>query len=171
MIDARQLRFGDISGIKRKDLPIAVEIWLQDITSSGWATRDVIKLATLFSAYIKQPKSDVLDFNAVERSTGLEKDKVVEASSAMTSFGAMQQFDYSGPRIKATLNLSFLQRLRVLELCCRFAELRADLRGEELPWHARELRWAKTCNVKPDGSPRDELIGPTPSTPELGSAP
>ena len=162
MIDARQLRFGHISGIKRQDLPIAVEIWLQDITSSCWATRDVIKLATLFSAYIKQPKSVVLDFGAIERNTGLEKDKVVEASSAMISFGVMQQFDCSGPRIKATLNLSFLQRLRVLEVCCRFAELRTGLRGEELPWHAGELRWAKTCNVKPDGSPRDELVARNP---------
>ena len=158
MIDARHLRFADISGIQRKDLPIAVEVWLQDITKSSWATRDVIKLATLFAQYIKQPSLDLLNFSAVERRIGLEKKKVMEASSAMVSYGAVHKYDCSGPRINATLHLSFLQRLRVLEVCCRFAELIDAARREELPWHAMELRWVKACNVKADGSPRDELV-------------
>jgi len=150
MMDARHLRFDDISGIQRIDLPIAVEIWLHDITTSNWADLDVIKLATLFSQYIKQPQADLLSFCALKTATGLERGQVIEAAMALVSFGVVHQFDCSGPRLKATLNLSFLQRLRVLEVCSRFAELRTELHDQELPWHAGELRWVKACNVASD---------------------
>ncbi|MGI9478019.1 MAG: hypothetical protein ACR2PI_15065 [Hyphomicrobiaceae bacterium] len=147
MMDARHLRFADISGIKRIDLPIAVEVWLYDITTSRWADCDVIKLATHFSHYIKNPHTDLLDFEALKATIGLDKGQVIEAGMALVAFGAIHDFDCSGQRMRATLNLSFLQRLRVLEVCSRFAELRTELLDQELPWHAEELRWVKTCNA------------------------
>lgn len=157
MNDARHLRFADISGIKRIDLPIAVEIWLHDITASSWANRDVLKLATLFSQYIKAPQADRLTYQVIAAATGLERGQVSEAVKAMIAFGAVHDFDGSGERLKATLNLSFLQRLRVLEVCSRFAELRTELIDQELPWQAAELSWAKTCNAHPAQSSQVEL--------------
>ena len=153
MIDNRHLRFTNIDGIERRDLPVAAEIWLHDITAACWATRDIIKLATLFAKYIKNPHLEVLGFGEIERNASMEKNQVAENCRVLLLFGTLDTFDCDGPRLKASLNLSFLQRLRVLEVRVRFAQLKIMPGDHELPWHDGELRWSRACNVGPDGNP------------------
>ena len=100
MIDNRHLRFACIDGIERRDLPIAAEIWLYDITAACWATRDIIKLATLFVRYIKNPHLALLGFGEIERNASMEKAKVAENCRIMLLFGALDNFDCEGPRLK-----------------------------------------------------------------------
>lgn len=158
MIDRRLLRFESISGIERKDLPIAAEIWLEDLVKGIWITRDVLKLATLFATYIKHPNAQLLAIGSIERSCGLDKSQALECLRAMQMYGAVVGFSCDGPALKASLSLSYLQRLKVLEARLRFSELKDLCRDREMPWHLTEERWLRDCNVGRDGAPVEELL-------------
>lgn len=158
MIDRRLLRFESISGIERKDLPIAAEIWLEDLVKGIWITRDVLKMATLFATYIKHPNAQLLAFGAIERSCGLDKPQAIECLRSMQMYGAVVGFSADGPTLKASLSLSYLQRLKVLEARLRFSELNDLCRDKEMPWHVAEERWLRDCNVGRDGRPVDDLV-------------
>ena len=158
MIERRLLRFESIAGIKRNDLPIAAEIWLEDLVKGIWITRDVLKLATLFTSYIKYPNPQLLAIGSIERNCGLDKNQVTECLRAMQIYGAVVGFTCDGPVLKASLSLSYLQRLKVLETRLRFSELQDLCRDREMPWHVAEERWLRDGNVSREGSPTEDLL-------------
>jgi hypothetical protein len=47
----RRIRFATIDALNREDLPLAAEVWREDLRSEIWATRDMLRLATLLVRY------------------------------------------------------------------------------------------------------------------------
>ncbi|MGI9524053.1 MAG: hypothetical protein ACR2PG_20660 [Hyphomicrobiaceae bacterium] len=134
MLEQRYLRFASIAGIERRDLPIAAEVWLEDVSKSCWADREIIKLSTHFVRYIRHPAPEVLSSGHINRACNLEKDQVIETLRLMVIFGAAEGYDCDGDPMRVSLQLSYLQRLRVLEVKHRFAEFQRDFDAQQLPW-------------------------------------
>ncbi|MFM1814948.1 MAG: hypothetical protein RLZ98_1643 [Pseudomonadota bacterium] len=140
MSDKRFVRFSSITGIELADLPIAAEVWLNDIASSGWSTRETLKLAHLYVRYMQEPDPEILRLAAVERSFGLDRSEVLNTLRLMVIYGAVESYDISDGHLRAALKLSFLNRLQVLEVRRRYSQL-LPLKQRVLPWHAREDKW------------------------------
>src|SRR5690606_30435302 len=133
MHEKRYVRFASIAGIERRDIPVAGEVWLEELSRSCWADRDILKLATLFMRYMRRPEVGILDFSAIEGVCGLDRAQVANALRLMVTYGAAEAFDAGGEALKVSLNLSVLQRLRVLEIRRRFADLSGP-RDPDGPW-------------------------------------
>lgn len=139
--DKRFVRFASIAGIDRAELPVAAEIWLEDIAASCWADRSIIKLATLLTQYIGDPDPSRLKFGALESASGLDRKQVGDTLHIMRNFGVVEDHDTTGDALRTGLNLSYLQRLRVLEVRKRFRELSSG----DLPWHRTDKKaWPRT---------------------------
>jgi hypothetical protein len=121
----RRIRFGCIDGIGRDDIPLACEVWMDDLMRSPWADRDTMKLAMHLMRYISDPNSVSVLVQEVESLCQLGREDVTKALVAMRNFGVATSYSVSRSEVRATLNLSMLQRLRVLELRRRMKELQA----------------------------------------------
>lgn len=141
MHNKRYVRFASISGIEVADLPIAAEIWLQDISTSPWATREIIKLANLFLRYMQDPNPDKLRLDQIDYSLGLDKSQVLDILRLMVIYGATESYQTDNGVVRAALKLSYLQRLRVLDVRDRFSALHDAKVNGPLPWHKREEKW------------------------------
>lgn len=137
----RYIRFASISGIDREELPIAAEVWLESIAQSCWADRNILKLATLFMKYLREPNPALVAFSYIGQAVGVDGRSLDSSLRLMTSYGAVETYDCSGAALRASLNLSYLQRLRVLEIARRFSELQSNRGRPDLPWHRREPNW------------------------------
>ena len=139
MIENRRLRFSDISGLERGDLRLACEIWLDDLYRAPWVSQNAMKLGTLFVRYMTDAQPAMLVLNEVESHYELERPEVAGALSLMRIFGAIESFRIDQNEIRASLNLSLLQRLRTLEAKQRLNNLmRADCRQDS--WQPGEAR-------------------------------
>jgi hypothetical protein len=137
-VENRILRFESIEGIAREDLPIALEIWTNDVASSSWVTREILKLANRFSIYISNPNPAVLSFSALEGEAGLDRAVLNESLRTLKMFGAVQAYEIDNYRFRAWLHLTYLQRLKVLEARARFAELTLSSFSDRMPWHVSD---------------------------------
>jgi hypothetical protein len=150
----RYIRFASISGIDRRDLPIAAEVWLESIAQSCWTDRNILKLATLFMKYMRDPNPALVRFASIGQSVGLDGRGLDSCLRLMAAYGAVETYDCSGDALRVSLNLTYLQRLRVLEIARRFTELQRASDVHELPWHCCEKNWlARTVpspNVEPE---------------------
>lgn len=151
----RLLRFASIEGIARADLPIAFEVWSNDLASSSWSTREMLKLANQFALYIADPDPDRLSFRSLEGNAGLDRDMVRECLRSFAMFGAVNSYDVETYSFTALLNLTYMQRLKVLELRARFAELSHVGFDDPMPWHPKAAT-SLTPNVEPNDNVGDE---------------
>ena len=62
----RRVRFGCIDGLGRDDIPLACEVWMDDLMRSPWADRDTMKLAMHLMRYISDPNSTSVLVQEVE---------------------------------------------------------------------------------------------------------
>lgn len=124
-IEQRRVRFSSIDGIERDDLPLACEIWREDIFASSWADREAMKLATLFVRYIANPDPSLVVLREIESQCQLTREEVVRSFTIMRSYGAIDSFTFQRDDVRVYLHLSLLQRLRVLEARSRFRQLRS----------------------------------------------
>lgn len=137
----RFIRFACISGIDRKELPIAAEVWLESIAQSAWADRNILKLSTLFMKYMREPNPSMLRFGYIGQVVGLDNRGLDASMRLMVVYGAVETYDCSGEALRASLNLSYLQRLKVLEIARRFRELQHFDSTGSMPWHQRNENW------------------------------
>lgn len=152
MIEKRRVRFADIEGISRHDLVIAAEIWVEDIARQPWATRDIIKLATLLKRYmtIGEPK-DML-FRSIERISQLDRTVVVESLRQMQMLGVVEAYVADGDVVRASLHLSMLQRLRVLETRQRFEACGIDLAQAASQQREGQGKWLPATRMSEDAN-------------------
>ncbi len=50
MHEQRYLRFADVDGLDQRDLAVAADVWLDELSQQTCATREAGKLATHFKA-------------------------------------------------------------------------------------------------------------------------
>jgi hypothetical protein len=129
--DMRKVRFFCIDGVDRLDLPLAYEIWLDDIYRAPWGNREMMKLAAYLVRYMQMPEQTLLTPAEVESVCQLNAEEARKLLAAMRGFGAIESYTYDRKAIAIALNLNFLQRLRVLETKHRFGHLSA---GTGKPW-------------------------------------
>ena len=168
MIEKRYLRFASIAGIERRDLPVAAEIWLDEISKSSWATREIIQLATHFTRYIREPDPALLKCLRIERDCSIDKPGLIDSLRLMVSYGAAEGFEIDGDVLLASLSLSYLQRLRVLEVKCRFTTLGTSGGKVELPWYLSEEKWLEQ-GVTVDDEALEETVDAHDGTPGLST--
>ena len=141
MLDQRRLRFSDITGLERRDLPLACEIWLDDLYRATWITREAMKLATYFVRYIGRPDANALTVREIETQCQLSAEDLRKALVLMRSFNAVEGFLIDRNDIRVGLKLSHLQRLRTLEAKHRFAELLGRPSNSSWPWSGGDEKW------------------------------
>lgn len=141
MHEKRYVRFASITGIDVPDLPIACEIWLEDVSNSSWSSLNILKLANLFVRYMCHSDPGMLTMRAVEQRYGLDKSQVKDIMRLMVIYGAAESFDSDAGYVRASLRLTYLQRLRVLEVKSRFNSLHSAATQPRLPWHKPEEKW------------------------------
>lgn len=132
MPELRKIRFASIEGIERVDLPLANEVWLDDLYKASWATKEMMKLGCHLVRYMARPDPGMLSFSQFETVCQLTPEESRKTLQVMKVFGAIQDFVCERNDIRATLNLSLLQRLKVLEAKQRF--LAALGSGTDIPW-------------------------------------
>jgi hypothetical protein len=142
MTDQRRLRFSDISGLERSDLPLACEIWLEDIYRAPWITREVMKLAAYFMRYMLRPEANALSLREIESQAQIGAEEVRKSLVLMKNFGAVEGFLIDRNDIRVGLCLGYLQRLRALEAKYKFAQhLGLLMDGKSWPWSNGDDKW------------------------------
>ncbi len=132
MHDSRKVRFGATDGIERADLPLANEIWLDDLYKSCWAPKEAMKLGCHLVRYMVKPDAAMLSFSQFETVCQLTPEEARKTMQIMKVFGVLQDYVCERSDIRVTLHLSLMQRLRVLEAKQRF--LAALSSGMDIPW-------------------------------------
>ncbi len=123
-IEQRRVRFTSIEGIERDDIPLACEIWREDIVRSPWADGEAMKLATLFVRYVANPDPALTVLDEIERQCQLTRDEVIRSFTMMRAYGAIDAFEFLQDDVRVYLHLSLMQRLRVLEARAGLRQLR-----------------------------------------------
>lgn len=113
--DRRKVRFVSIAGLTPDDLPLAYEIWLDDLYRAPWANREAMRLGAHLVTYMQRPKDIVLSSAHVETACQLSLEEARKTLQMMRNFGAVDTFVYDRTDVSAGLVLSIMQRLRVLE--------------------------------------------------------
>jgi hypothetical protein len=137
----RRLRFSDILGIERSDLPFACDIWLEDIFKAPWITREAMKLSAYFVRYMTKPDANALTLREVEMQCQLPPDELRKSLVLMRSFNAVEGFLIDRNDIRVGLKLSHMQRLRTLEARSRFAALLKEPVKQDWPWVVLDEKW------------------------------
>jgi hypothetical protein len=121
--DQRRVRFSTLGHLTRADLPLIVEVWLDDCTRAPWATRETIKLAGIFASYICGSQDRNLRLGALENNHQLPRDTVRRSLSLMSMFGALEAYSLANEEVRAALRLSRLQMLKILDARARLKAL------------------------------------------------
>ena len=157
MMDQRRLRFSDIESLERADLPMASEIWLDDLFRAGWITREAMKLSAYFVRYMARPDANALSLREIESQCQLNADEVRKALVLMRTFGTVEAFLIDRNDIRVGLRLSFMQRLRTLEAKSRFSQLLGRPAGSSWPWSGGDEKWLPSqpaaASDKPESAP------------------
>lgn len=142
MYEQRRVRFSNIDGLEREDLAIAGEVWLEEIGRAPWVTRDVMKLANHFARYMRDPRPERMLLREIESDYQIARAEVLQALKYMRIYGVVEAFSCERADLRVSLHLSFLQRLRVLEVTRRFGE-QCGARGQSpRPWlDSTRSRW------------------------------
>ena len=139
MIEQRRVRFLSIAGISREDLPLACEVWISDLCSAPWVSREAMKLGCHMVRYICKPDPAVMNMRDIENQCQISHEDVRKALSLMRTFGAADNFYCDRTDLRVALNLTFFQRLRVLEAKHRFGMMANS--NDCLPWTVPPEPW------------------------------
>lgn len=168
--ERRLIRFASISGIDRKELPIAAEVWIDSISQSNWADREILKLSNVCSRYMRDPQPKSVALRVIEQTAGLDRGKIDNCLRLMVLYGAVETYDCGGEYMRASLYLTYLQRLRVLEIRRRFCELHPENTPRALPWHKSEVNWLpQTVPAKKEEDEAETVDADTPEALAAGS--
>ncbi|MBU2533907.1 MAG: hypothetical protein KKB37_14290 [Alphaproteobacteria bacterium] len=120
--EKRRVRFATIQGITRDHLPLAGEVWLEHVSHQLWTTRDVVKLATLFTRYMSDPLEELVTLAFIERTFAMDEHQIRGTLRQMKMFGAIEAYSFIDRAVHVSLCLTLLQRIRVLELKARVGQ-------------------------------------------------
>jgi hypothetical protein len=159
--EQRRVRFSNIDGLERQDLAIAGEVWLEEVGRAPWVSREAIRLATHFVRYMRSPDPDRMLLREIESEVQLGRDDMLKTLKQMRTYGAVEAFSCDRTDLRVSLNLSYLQRLRVLEATHRFAELATQRGRSPRPWVERErVHWRPAASeAEPVAEPADAPQG------------
>lgn len=138
MNDLRHVRFANIDGLTREDLPLAYEVWLQDVYRAPWASAHMMKLAALMVRYMSASQTTPFSMGEIEIACQIAPEEIRKTLAAMRAFGAVESFICDKANAQVALTLSLLQRLQVLESKRRFA---AVLPGAQRIWSTPGEKW------------------------------
>lgn len=141
-IEQRRVRFATIEGLTRDDLPLAGEVWLDDVIKAPWSSREAMKVASQLVKYMAKADASYLSLREMDRDCQLHREDVQRALTLMRTFMAIDAFTLDKDEVRAALNLSLIQRLRVLEARKRLLELAAEREQVPVRLPVREPRWA-----------------------------
>ena len=159
VVDQRRVRFASIEGLACEDLPLAGEIWLDELFRAPWVSREIMKLGAHFVRYMANPSPGALMLKEIERNHQLLREDVGRALALMVTFNAVDAFTIEKDTVKVALNLTLLQRLRVLETKARLAGLQATSVALPAALPAAEPRWVPEAAAFP-GSEDDASVAP-----------
>lgn len=131
MAQQRHARFGSIEGLRPQHLPLAGEIWLDEVGKASWTTREAIKLAGYIVRYMAKPESAPMSMAAIEGQLQLSPEQTKVTLKLMLMFGAFESLSVIKDDVRCALNLTLLQKLRVLETYQRLEAALAALGPEE----------------------------------------
>lgn len=131
MNDQRRVRFATLGTMTREDLPVCVDIWLEDALKAPWATRETMKLAGVMASYILKPSPDAIRLRAIEDQHQLPKDQIRRALGMMSLFGVIEGFSLAEDELRAAMRLSRLQTLRALEVKQKLSTLEPQVMVEK----------------------------------------
>ena len=141
VIDQRRLRFADITGLERRDLPLATEIWLDDLYKAVWVNRETMKLCAYFVRYMGRPEAGALTLREIENQCQLNADEVRKSLVLMRTFGLVEAFVIDRSDIRVALRLSITQRLRALEAKHRLKQLLGEPTSNSVLWSTGDQKW------------------------------
>ena len=122
-VEKRRVRFSSIQGMTRDDLPLAAEVWQSDIIGQIWTSREVLKLSVLLAKYMREADEQIVSASNIERVCSMDVAQTRDTLRQMQMFGAVEAFSFKDSYLHASLCLTLLQRIRVLELRERLIEL------------------------------------------------
>lgn len=151
MIEKRRVRFASIDGLTRDDIALAGEVWLEDLFAATWASREVMKLGVHLVRYMMDPDPALLTYKEIEALCHMTHDDVGRALVHMRSFSAADAFSMESDGIRVAINLSLIQRVRVLEIRERMRILELADVAASVPPSApvKEARWAPQPAIEP----------------------
>ncbi|MDX2157419.1 MAG: hypothetical protein SFW09_13005 [Hyphomicrobiaceae bacterium] len=151
MIELRRVRFESIQGLRRDDLGTAGEIWLADLCAAVWATREAMKLGAHLVRYMVAPDPKLLTLSSIEGQIQIGREDVQFALRLLKLYRAVEDFTIEGDELRVALHLTSVQRLKVLEVRHRLAELMRAAAAEIQP----SGRWVPAVTRNTEG--QDEL--------------
>ncbi len=157
MIENRRIRFNDMDGPDRTDLPLAAEIWLDTVCSGRWSSAEVQKVAAILAGWIRDPQLADAEHRAIEDKYRLTREEVSRAFSLLKLFGFIEAFTVDREGIKAALNLGTLIKIRVIETRQKYRDLIAAAEASaDARWLPREVPAADDA---PSESEPDAITG------------
>jgi hypothetical protein len=156
LIEKRRVRFASIEGLAREDIALAGEIWLEDLFSAVWASREAMKLGVHLVRYMMDPDPTLLTYKAIDSHCHMIRDDVARTLALMRAFAVIDAFSMEEDGIRVAINLSLMQRLHVLEVKERMRMLEAaDIAANAGPaaTPAKEARWAPHPAIEPTDAP------------------
>ncbi len=145
--EKRRIRFATIVGLDRDDLALAAEVWHSELSQQIWTSREVVKLATLFSRYLNHPKDEIVSLGNIERSCGLDPKHVLDALRQMQMYGVVNEYAIQAGALLVSLNLTRLQRLRVLEVRDQLIQLSGKGSMREFLLAEAEEHWVPPKSI------------------------
>ena len=130
MIENRRVRFTNLGKIERCELGFACEIWLDDLVKAPWATREAMKLAAHLMNYVRMANPANMQLREMETVLQLSREEINRSFSLMRLFGTVSAFAIEKDDVRASLTLSPMQILKMLELKARYVALVGSTREE-----------------------------------------
>lgn len=132
MSEQRRVFFTSIEGLDRADLPLCCEVWLDAAVRGPWASKELMRLAALFVRYIMNPAATPVSIRDIEAQYQITREEVNRGLRLLQAFLAINSFTIERDDIRVALNLSLLQRLRVLEAKQQLAALMPEVASTAL---------------------------------------
>jgi hypothetical protein len=133
MIENRRVRFANVEKLDRVELGFACEIWLDDLVGAPWASREAMKLGAHLMNYIRGANPANLQLREMEMVLQLTREELNRAFNLLKLFGALTAYTVDKDDVRASLVLSPMQVLQMLELRARFMALAGSGLSETFP--------------------------------------
>ena len=125
-IENRRVRFENLPGVSKQDIAVTCEIWMDDLMRSPWATKEAMKLAAHLVNYIQAANPASLHVREIETSLQLNREEINRGLGLMRLFRFVSTFTIEKDEVRASLKLSQIQILRILEMRAKYLRLLSE---------------------------------------------
>lgn len=120
MIENRRVRFTNVGKLDTLSLGLACEVWLKDLVRAPWASREAMKLSAHMMNYVRMANPANMQLREMETLLQLTRDEINRALGLMKLFGVLSTYAVEKDDVRASLTLSPVQTLEMLELQARY---------------------------------------------------